>query len=136
GHVGAHNHGQGNVTHHAQIAAGELGGPIDQLDIRHGDTNDGPGFGYGTYGSRTLAVGGVAINRACAKVVEKGKKVAAHILEAAEEDIVFDQGKFHVKGAPDKSKAFGEVAFAAYGQLPAGLEQGMEAGAYFGSPNV
>jgi len=134
-YVGTHNHGQGNDTTHAQIAADALGVPIEQIDIRHGDTNEGPGFGYGTYGSRTLAVGGVAINRACAKVVEKGKKVAAHILEAAEEDIVFDQGKFHVKGAPDKSKAFGEVAFAAYGQLPAGLEQGLEAVAYFEPPN-
>ncbi len=134
-YVGTHNHGQGNDTTHAQIAADALGVPIEQIDIRHGDTNEGPGFGYGTYGSRTLAVGGVAINRACAKVVEKGKKVAAHILEAAEEDIVFDQGKFHVKGAPDKSKAFREVAFAAYGQLPAGLEQGLEAVAYFEPPN-
>ncbi|TMC93849.1 MAG: xanthine dehydrogenase family protein molybdopterin-binding subunit [Chloroflexi bacterium] len=134
-YVGTHNHGQGNDTTHAQIAADALGVPIEQIDIRHGDTNEGPGFGYGTYGSRTLAVGGVAINRACAKVVDKGKKVAAHILEAAEEDIVFDQGKFHVKGAPDKSKAFGEVAFAAYGQLPAGLEQGLEAVAYFEPPN-
>src|SRR5438105_923292 len=133
-YVGTHNHGQGNDTTHAQIAADALGVPIEQIDIRHGDTNEGPGFGYGTYGSRTLAVGGVAINRACAKVVEKGKKVAAHILQAAEEDIVFDQGKSNVKGAPDKSKAFGEVAFAAYGQLPAGLEQGLEAVAYFEPP--
>ena len=134
-YVGTHNHGQGNDTTHAQIAADALGVPIEQIDIRHGDTNEGPGFGYGTYGSRTLAVGGVAISRACAKVVEKGKKVAAHVLEAAEEDIVFDQGKFHVKGSPDKSKAFGEVAFAAFGQLPAGLEQGLEAVAYFEPPN-
>ena len=134
-YVGTHNHGQGNDTTHAQIAADALGVPIESIDIRHGDTNEGPGFGYGTYGSRTLAVGGVAINRACAKVVEKGKKVAAHVLEAAEEDIVFDQGKFHVKGAPDKSKAMGEVAFAAYGQLPPGMEQGLEAVAYFEPPN-
>ena len=134
-YVGTHNHGQGNDTTHAQIAADALGVPMEQIDIRHGDTNEGPGFGYGTYGSRTLAVGGVAISRACAKVVDKGKKIAAHVLEAAEEDIVFDQGKFHVKGSPDKSKAFGEVAFAAYGQLPSGMEQGLEAVAYFEPPN-
>src|SRR4029077_4077512 len=120
---------------HAQIVADALGVPLEQIDIRHGDTNEGPGFGYGTYGSRTLAVGGVAISRACGKVVDKGKKIAAHILEAAEEDIVFDQGKFHVKGSPEKSKAMGEVAFAAYGQLPAGMEQGLEAVSYFEPPN-
>ncbi|HEY3196188.1 MAG TPA: molybdopterin cofactor-binding domain-containing protein [Candidatus Dormibacteraeota bacterium] len=134
-YVGTHNHGQGNDTTHAQIAADALGVPIDSIDIRHGDTNEGPGFGYGTYGSRSLAVGGVAIARACAKVVDKGKKIAAHVLEAAEDDIVFDQGKFHVKGAPEKSKAMGEVAFAAYGQLPSGMEQGLEAVAYYEPPN-
>jgi len=134
-YVGTHNHGQGNDTTHAQIAADALGLPMDLIDIRHGDTNEGPGFGYGTYGSRTLAVGGVAISRACAKVVDKGKRIAAHVLEAAEDDIVFDQGKFHVKGSPDKSKAFGEIAFAAYGQLPGGMEQGLEAVAYFEPPN-
>ncbi|HEY8862727.1 MAG TPA: molybdopterin cofactor-binding domain-containing protein [Candidatus Dormibacteraeota bacterium] len=134
-YVGTHNHGQGNDTTHAQIAADALGVPIESIDIRHGDTNEGPGFGYGTYGSRSLAVGGIAILRACNKVIDKGKKVAAHILEAAEEDIVFDQGKFHVKGARDKSKALGEVAFAAYGQLPSGVEQGLEAVAYFEPPN-
>ena len=134
-YVGTHNHGQGNDTTHAQIVADALGVPIESIDIRHGDTNEGPGFGYGTYGSRSLAVGGIAILRSCGKVIDKGKKVAAHLLEAAEEDIVFDHGKFHVKGAPDKSKALGEVAFAAYGQLPAGVEQGLEAVAYFEPPN-
>src|SRR5579864_145458 len=134
-YVGTHNHGQGNDTTHAQIVADALGVPIEQVDIRHGDTSEGPGFGYGTYGSRTLAVGGVAISRACQKVVDKGKKVAAHLLEAAEEDIEFHNGKFTVKGSPDKSKAMGEVAFAAYGQLPAGMEQGLEAVAYFEPPN-
>jgi carbon-monoxide dehydrogenase large subunit len=134
-YVGTHNHGQGNDTTHAQIVADALGLPMEQIDIRHGDTSEGPGFGYGTYGSRTLAVGGVAISRACGKVIDKGKKVAAHILEAAEEDIEFHQGKFSVKGSPDKSKALGEVAFAAYGQLPAGMEQGLDAVAYFEPPN-
>jgi carbon-monoxide dehydrogenase large subunit len=134
-YVGTHSHGQGNDTTHAQIAADALGVPIESIDVRHGDTNEGPGFGYGTYGSRTLAVGGVAISRACGKVVDKGKKVAAHLLEAAEEDIEFHNGKFTVKGSPDKSKAMGEVAFAAYGQLPAGVEQGLEAVAYFEPPN-
>ncbi len=134
-YVGTHNHGQGNDTTHAQIAADALGVPLESINIRHGDTDEGPGFGYGTYGSRSLAVGGVAISRACGKVVDKAKKVAAHVLEAAEEDVVFDHGKFYVKGAPDKSKALGEVAFASYGQLPAGMEQGLDAVAYFEPPN-
>ncbi|MDQ6880019.1 MAG: molybdopterin-dependent oxidoreductase [Candidatus Dormibacteraeota bacterium] len=134
-YVGTHNHGQGNDTTHAQIAADALGIPMESIDIRHGDTNEGPGFGYGTYGSRSLAVGGIAILRGCNKVIDKGKKIAAHLLEAAEDDVVFDHGKFHVKGAPDKAKALGEVAFAAYGQLPAGMEQGLEAVAYFEPPN-
>ena len=134
-YVGTHNHGQGNDTTHAQIVADALGVPLEKIDIRHGDTNEGPGFGYGTYGSRSLAVGGVAISRACGKVVDKAKKVAAHLLEAAEEDIEFHQGKFTVKGSPDRSKALGEVAFASYGQLPAGMEQGLDAVAYFEPPN-
>jgi len=134
-YVGTHNHGQSNDTTHSQIAADALGLPLEAIDIRHGDTNEGPGFGYGTYGSRSLSVGGVAIAKACTKVVDKGKKVAAHMLEAAEEDIEFHNGKFTVKGSPDKSKAFGEVAFAAFGPLPPGMEQGLEAVAYFDPPN-
>jgi aerobic carbon-monoxide dehydrogenase large subunit len=134
-YVGTHNHGQGNDTTHAQIAADALGIPMESIDIRHGDTNEGPGFGYGTYGSRSLAVGGIAILRSCNKVIDKGKKIAAHLLEAAEDDVIFQNGKFQVKGAPDKSKALGEIAFAAYGQLPPGMEQGLEAVAYFEPPN-
>src|SRR5207244_867171 len=98
---------------------------------------EGPAMGYGTYGSRSLAVGGIAVHRACAKVVDKARKLAAHMLEASEDDVVFDQGKFHVKGAPDKSKAMGEVAFASYGMgLPEGMEHGLEAVAYFDPPNL
>jgi len=93
-------------------------------------------MGYGTYGSRSLAVGGMSIVKSCHKVVEKGKKLAAHILEAAEEDIVFNHGTFSVKGSPDKSKTIGEVAFASYGAgLPDGMEQGLEAVSYFDPPN-
>src|SRR5205823_751669 len=114
-----------------------LGVPMESVDLRHGDTGEGTAMGYGTAGSRSLSVGGVAISRASGKVVDKARKLAAHILEAAEEDVVFDQGKFHVKGSPDKSKTFGEVAFAAYGAgLPEGMEQGLEAVAYFDPPNL
>jgi carbon-monoxide dehydrogenase large subunit len=89
-----------------------LGIPIENVEIVHGDTGRIP-FGMGTYGSRSLAVGGTAIVKALDKVVAKGKKIAAHLLEAAEADIEFKDGKFTVAGT-DRSKAFGEVALAAY----------------------
>jgi aerobic carbon-monoxide dehydrogenase large subunit len=136
-YTGTHSHGQGHETTFAQVVADAFGVPYEMVEIRHGDTNEGPGFGFGTYGSRSLAVGGIAIHRASMKVVEKAKKIAAHMLEAAEEDIVFDQGRFSVKGSPENAKAFGEVAFAAFGTgLPEGMEQGLEAVAYFDPPNL
>ena len=136
-YTGTHSHGQGHETTFAQVVADALGVPYEMVEIRHGDTNEGPGFGFGTYGSRSLAVGGIAIHRASITVLDKAKKIAAHMLEAADEDIVFDQGRFHVKGSPEKAKAFGEVAFAAFGAgLPEGMEQGLEAVAYFDPPNL
>jgi carbon-monoxide dehydrogenase large subunit len=136
-YVGTHSHGQGHDTTFPQIVADTLGVPYDQIELRHGDTAEGPAFGYGTYGSRSLAVGGLAILKATQKVRDKAKKIAAHMLEAAEEDVVADQGDFYVKGSPDKRKAFGEVAFAAYGAgLPEGMELGLEAVAYFDPPNL
>ena len=135
-YVGTHSHGQGHDTTFAQIVADKLGVPYDSVEIRHGDTSEGPAMGYGTYGSRSLAVGGMSIVMSCHKVVDKAKKLAAHILEAAEEDITFDQGRFSVKGSPDKAKTIGEVAFASYGAgLPEGMEQGLEAVSYFDPPN-
>ncbi|TMD01346.1 MAG: xanthine dehydrogenase family protein molybdopterin-binding subunit, partial [Chloroflexi bacterium] len=135
-YVGTHSHGQGHDTTFPQIVADTLGVPYDNIEMRHGDTAEGPAFGYGTYGSRSLAVGGMAVHKASKKVVDKATKLAAHIFEAAEEDVVFDQGQFYVKGSPDKRKAFGEIAFAAYGAgLPEGMEQGLEAVAYFDPPN-
>ena len=135
-HVGTHSHGQGHDTTFAQIVADTMGVPYDQIDIRHGDTAEGPAFGFGTYGSRSLAVGGIAIRRSAVKVIDKARKLAAHILEAAEEDVVFDQGTFHIKGSPDKKKALGEIAFASYGAgLPEGMEHGLDAVTYFDPPN-
>ena len=135
-YVGTHSHGQGHDTTFPQIVADMLGVPYDTIEMRHGDTAEGPAFGYGTYGSRSLAVGGMAVHKASKKVVDKARKLAAHVFEAAEEDVVFDQGHFYVKGSPDKRKAFGEIAFAAYGAgLPEGMEQGLEAVAYFDPPN-
>ena len=136
-YTGTHAHGQGHETTFSQIVADQLGVPYESVELRHGDTAEGTSFGYGTYGSRSLAVGGVAVSKAVGKVIDKGKKLAAHMLEAAEEDVVFERGSFHVKGSPDKSKAFGEVAFASYGMnLPEGMEQGLEAVAYFDPPNL
>ena len=110
--TGSHSHGQGHETTFSQVVASRLGIPIENVEIVHGDTGRIP-FGMGTYGSRSLAVGGTAIMKALDKIVAKGKKIAAHLLEAAEADIEFKDGKFTVAGT-DRSKAFGEIALAAY----------------------
>jgi aerobic carbon-monoxide dehydrogenase large subunit len=110
--TGSHQHGQGHETTFAQVVADRLGLPIEAVDIVHGDTSKIL-FGMGTYGSRSLAVGGTAIVKALDKIVAKGKKIAAHLMEASEADIEYDRGVFKVAGT-DKQKAFGEVAFAAY----------------------
>ena len=110
--TGSHSHGQGHETTFAQVVADRLGIPMDDVEIVHGDTSKVL-FGMGTYGSRSIAVGGTAIVRALDKVIAKGKKIAAHLLEAAEADIEFKDGAFAVKGT-DKKKAFAEVSLAAY----------------------
>jgi aerobic carbon-monoxide dehydrogenase large subunit len=110
--TGAHSHGQGHETTFAQLVADRLGLPIDKVDVVHGDTGRIP-FGMGTYASRSLAVGGSALVKAVDKVVDKGKKIAAHLLETAEDDIEFSGGKFGV-GGTDRSVSFAQVAFAAY----------------------
>ena len=110
--TGSHSHGQGHETTFAQVVADKLGMPIENVDIVHGDTSKVL-FGMGTYGSRSIAVGGTAIVKALDKVIAKGKKIAAHLMEAAESDIEYDKGVFKVAGT-DKQKLFGEVAFAAY----------------------
>jgi len=110
--TGSHSHGQGHETTFAQVVADRLGVPIESVDIVHGDTSKIL-FGMGTYGSRSLAVGGTAIVKALDKIIAKGKKIAAHLLEAAEGDIEYANGVFKVAGT-DKQKLFGEVAFAAY----------------------
>jgi carbon-monoxide dehydrogenase large subunit len=134
--TGAHAHGQGHDTTFAQIAADGLGLPLELIHLRHGDTAQGPAMACGTYGSRSLAVGGMAVHKACREVVSKARKLAAHLFEAAEEDMVFEAGAFHVSGHPDRVKTFGEVAAAAYGAgLPEGMEPGLEAVSYFDPPN-
>jgi carbon-monoxide dehydrogenase large subunit len=110
--TGSHAHGQGHETTFAQVVADRLGLTMEQVEIVHGDTSKVL-FGMGTYGSRSIAVGGTAIVKALDKVIAKGKKIAAHLLEASEGDIEYDRGVFKVAGT-DKKKTFGEVAFAAY----------------------
>ncbi len=110
--TGTHSHGQGHETTFAQLVAERLGIPLDQVEVVHGDTARTP-FGMGTYGSRSLPVGGSALVKALDKIEAKGKKIAAHLLEAAEADIEFKDGKFTVVGT-DKSKSFAEIALAAY----------------------
>ena len=110
--TGSHSHGQGHETTFAQVVAGRLGIPVENVEIVHGDTGRIP-FGMGTYGSRSLSVGGTAIVKAVDKVIAKGKKIAAHLLEAADTDIEFDNGEFRVAGT-DRKVPFGSVALTAY----------------------
>ncbi len=110
--TGSHSHGQGHETTFAQLVADGLGIPMESIEIVHGDTAKIP-YGMGTYGSRSLAVGGTAIIKAMDKIVAKGKKIAAHLLEAAEADIEFKDGNFSVAGT-DRSKSFSEIALTAY----------------------
>ena len=110
--TGSHSHGQGHETTFAQLVSERLGLPLESIEIIHGDTNKIQ-FGMGTYGSRSLPVGGSALVKALDKVVNKGKKIAAHLLEASETDIEFKDGKFSIAGT-DKNVPFGQVAFTAY----------------------
>ena len=110
--TGSHSHGQGHETTFAQIVAAKLGIPVENIEIVHGDTGRVP-FGMGTYGSRSLSVGGTAIVKAVDKIIAKGKKIAAHLLEAADTDIEFENGEFKVAGT-DKKVPFGTVSLTAY----------------------
>ncbi|MBX2805466.1 MAG: xanthine dehydrogenase family protein molybdopterin-binding subunit [Hyphomicrobiales bacterium] len=134
--TGSHSHGQGHETTFAQVVADKLGIDIGNVDIVHGDTDKIP-FGMGTYGSRSIAVGGSALVNALDKVIEKGKKIAAHLLEASADDIEFANGAYTVKGT-DKSKAFGDIALTAYvpHQYPIEtLEPGLEETAFYDPKN-
>jgi len=133
--TGSHSHGQGHETTFAQVVAERFGVPPEQVDVVHGDTGRIP-MGMGTYGSRSLAVGGSAIMRACDKIVEKGKKIAAHLLEASVDDIEFDRGTFRVAGT-DKQKSIGEIAFTAYvpHNYPEGVEPGLDETAFYDPAN-
>ncbi|MEM2973726.1 MAG: molybdopterin cofactor-binding domain-containing protein, partial [Candidatus Caldarchaeum sp.] len=137
-YAGASPHGQGEETTLAQVVADQLQIPFEDVEIIHGDTEMTP-FGLGTYGSRTTPVAGGAIATACHKILSKAKKVAAHMLEAREEDIEYESGRFYVKDAQDRAKSFSEVAYACYAagsnELPSGLEPGLEASVFYDPPN-
>src|SRR5262245_1263365 len=134
--TGSHAHGQGHETTFAQLAADELGLPYEDVEIVHGDTALVP-FGMGTYGSRSAAVGGSAIYTSIQKIKEKGKKIAAHLLEANEADLDYADGKFFVKGSAGRNKSFQDVALMAYlaHNLPKGLEPGLEATSFWDPGN-
>lgn len=134
--TGSQSHGQGHETSVAQVVAGELGIPVEDVIVQHSDTLGTP-FGYGTYGSRSTAVGTVAVYNSLQKIKEKAKALGAHMLEAAVEDVVFEDGKVHVKGAPDKAKTIQEIAGAAalaY-NLPQGMEPFLDDTSYYDPPN-
>jgi carbon-monoxide dehydrogenase large subunit len=134
--TGSMPHGQGHETTFAQLVADELGVPYEDIEIEHSDTKTTP-FGFGSYGSRSLAVGGTAIYKSVQKVIEKAKLLAAHLLEAAPEDIVYENGKAFVKGSPDQFKTLQDIALQAHVayDLPAGMEPGLEAVTYYDPPN-
>lgn len=134
--TGSLPHGQGHETTFAQVVADELGVPYDDIEIQHSDSQGTP-FGFGSYGSRSLAVGGTAIYKSVAKVKEKAKLLAAHMLEASPEDIIWEDGKAYVKGSPASQKTLGELALAAsvaY-DLPQGMEPYLDETTYYDPPN-
>jgi aerobic carbon-monoxide dehydrogenase large subunit len=134
--TGSLPHGQGHETTFAQLVSDELGVPYDDIQIMHSDTLGTP-FGYGSYGSRSLAVGGTAIFKSVEKVREKARILGAHLLEAAEEDVVYENGKAYVKGSPETSKTIQEIALqasVAY-SLPNGMEPFLDETTYYDPPN-
>ena len=134
--TGASAHGQGHETAFSQIVADRLGVPFEDVQIIHGDTQSSP-KGLDTYGSRSLSVGGIAIVKAADKVIEKARKVAAHLLEASEDDLEFESGSFSVKGSPGSSVALGDIAFAAFTahNLPDGMEPSLDSDAVYDPVN-
>ena len=134
--IGASPHGQGEETTFAQVVADELGVGVNDVKVVHGDTDSTP-MGWGTYGSRTTAVGGAALAVATRKIKEKAKLLASHLLEAAVEDMDYADGKFFVKGSPDRHKTIQDIALMANvaWNLPQGMEAGLEASSFYDPPN-
>jgi carbon-monoxide dehydrogenase large subunit len=133
--MGTKAQGQGHETTFAQIVAQELGIPVADITVEEGDTDTAP-YGLGTYASRSTPTAGAATAMASRKIREKARKIAGHLLEVSEEDLEWEPGKFYVKGAPGKAKTIQEIAFAAYTNVPPGLEAGLEAVHYYDPPNL
>jgi aerobic carbon-monoxide dehydrogenase large subunit len=133
--LGVKSQGQGHETTFAQIVAHELGIPPEDVIVHEGDTDNTP-YGLGTYASRSTPTAGAATSVAARKVRDKAKKLAAHMLEAAEDDLEWEAGKFFVKGSPGRAKTIQEIAFAAYTDHPEGMEAGLEAVNYYDPPNM
>ncbi len=132
---GTKSQGQGHETTYAQILATETGIPADQIMVEEGDTNTAP-YGLGTYGSRTTPVGGAAAARAGRKVRAKARAIASHLLEVSEDDLEWDVDRFRIRGVPDKGASMKEIAWAAYHNVPQGMEPGLEAVEYYDPPNM
>src|SRR6266571_4129734 len=133
--LGVKSQGQGHETTFAQIVAGELGIQPEDIAVVEGDTDNTP-YGLGTYASRSTPVGGAATAMVARKLRDKATKIAAHLLEVAEEDVEYAEGRFSVRGAPDRAKTIQDVAFAAYTNLPEGMEAGLEGVTYYDPPNM
>ena len=131
--IGVKTQGQGHETTFAQIVAEETGIPASDIKVIHGDTDDTP-YGLGTYASRSTPVGGAATALVARKIADKARHIAAHLLEAAPEDIERDADKFFVAGSPDQSVSIQDAAFAAYTNLPEGMEYGLEDVTYYNPP--
>jgi carbon-monoxide dehydrogenase large subunit len=127
--------GQGHETTFAQIVAEELGLQPEDVEVQEGDTDNTP-YGLGTYASRSTPVSGAATAMVSRRIRAKAQKIAAHLLEASEEDLEWEDGRFVVKGAPEKSKTMADVAFAAYTNIPEGMEGGLEGVYYYDPPNM
>jgi aerobic carbon-monoxide dehydrogenase large subunit len=132
---GTKSQGQGHETTYAQIVAEELGIPASAVQVEEGDTDTAP-YGLGTYASRSTPTAGAAGAMAARKIREKARKIAAYLLEVSADDLVWEPGKFTVKGAPSRSKTIQEIAFAAYTNHPPGMEAGLEAVDYYDPPNL
>jgi carbon-monoxide dehydrogenase large subunit len=133
--LGVKSQGQGHQTTFAQIVAEELGIPAADVEVEEGDTDNTP-YGLGTYASRSTPTAGAATAVISRKLRDKARKLAAHLLEAAEEDLEWERGRFFVRGSPDRAKTIQDAAFAAYTNLPEGMEPGLEGVHYYDPPNM
>ena len=133
--LGVKSQGQGHETTFAQIVANELGIPVGDVTIREGDTDDTP-YGLGTYASRSTPVGGAATAMVARKLRDKARSLAAHLLEASEDDLEWTPGKFTVRGSPDRGVTIQDIALAAYTNFPEDMEAGLEGVVYYDPPNM